>query len=172
MGSAGDDGPVLVEDDEVRVGELQLAVELPDLAGEDPPGARLQGGLPVADQPCLTEEGQGEIAPPIRDGRLQPGLPGRAVVGVEHLGVDHLGQHRDLLAVLQHRQVTQLRAGEVAAWHVAHQIADGPDLQRLERLGRLGPDDVLQPVVQPAEGVGPPCRRGQPKGHSSPSSSG
>ena len=55
---APDHAPVRVEDHEVGVGQLQLAVELADLAGEDPARAAISAA-PVADQ-AAAEEGQRE----------------------------------------------------------------------------------------------------------------
>jgi hypothetical protein len=37
-----------------------------------------------------------------------------------------------------------------------HQISDSEDLQRLELLGGLGSDNILEAGRQPAEGVGTP----------------
>jgi hypothetical protein len=66
---AANDSTVLIDDDEVGMGELQLAVEPRHLASEDASGAPVQLTVPVPDQPRLPEEraGQGALTVSDRD---------------------------------------------------------------------------------------------------------
>lgn len=91
------------------MGELELAVEDPDLAGEHPAPARQQLLLVEVDAPA--EEDELHPAAAVGDRDLQAlALAPAALVEGQHAGVGHLRDHRD---VLVQRQVGE--GGELAA---------------------------------------------------------
>ncbi len=157
LGSA-DDVAVLVDDDEVGVGELRLPPERPHLAGEDPTGPGPELGLPVVDQVLGPEEGQVELAPTVGDDRLETELAGsaRGLAHAVHRGVPHLGEHGDVITLGQVAQIAELGARDVPAGQVQHQVADRAQLQRLERLGRLATQHPAQGDGEPGEAGGAP----------------
>ena len=69
--------PSSSNDHEVGVGQLQGAVELGHLAGEDPPRAPVRAAAPSSRSGARAEEGQREGAPVVGDGGLQPRRCGR-----------------------------------------------------------------------------------------------
>ena len=168
---------MLIDDDEVRMCQLQSPVEPRHLAGEDPSGARVQLVLPVTDQARLPEESADHIPPTIGDGglesRLAPSPNVGTIIKIEGFGIHHLCHYRNFLTVPKHREVAQLGAREVAARYQPHEIADREDLQRLEKLRRLGAENVFKASRQSAKCVAAPRRTDQfERGHSSPSNRG
>jgi hypothetical protein len=91
---------MLIDENEVRMGELQSAVEPRHFPGEDSSGTGLQLTLPVTDQPRLSEESADNLASMVGDGRLESRLAPdpnvRAVIKIEGTGVHHLREYRNL----------------------------------------------------------------------------
>jgi hypothetical protein len=151
------------------VGQLQLALELAHLAGEDPalPAGQLAG--PVRDELRAAEEGEVEVAPAVGDAGLDAGRSTAAATAPSVLAagwddgpaVLHLREHGGLLADLQLAQVAELGAGEVAPGQQLQQVTDGLDLQRGERLGGLVADDAVESLAEAAVELGTPARVGR-----------
>ena len=131
----------------VGMGELESAVEPGHLARKDASGSRHQLAVPIADQSWLPEESAGEGPPMVGNRDLQSRLRRRPIARttgeVEGAGVDHLCHHRGLFTLSEEGKIAQLGTGEIAPWHMSHQVADCKDLQRLELLGGLRTDDLL-----------------------------
>ena len=132
------------------MGELALAPEGRDLAGEqaEHPGRELPFA-PVLPPPA--EESEHEHPVPVGHGRLEDAAP-----PVAHGTAGHfcdLGLHGHVLAVGQRGEIGQLAPGLVPPRVVPHQVARGPQLQRLlQLLGRLVADHQAQRVFKDRHG--------------------
>jgi hypothetical protein len=149
---------------ELRVGQLELVPERPDLAGEQRPGARCDQAL----EPVPVEERAVEPAAPVvadhHGQQLAAALPHRA-----QRGLLDLGDERGVLAQLQPGDVGELAAVDVAARVVPHQVAHRGDLQLGgQQLGRLHADHARQGRGHVDPGLDP----GADPGHSTPSTRG
>ena len=145
--------PRAVEHHEIRVGELELAVEAADPADEDAPGSWLQQARPpleVALVPCEQSDGQPSVT--IAQHRLHPGTRD----GAEGLDRLDLGDDRHLLAYLECREVGHPGAGDVAPRHVAHQVVDADEAELLEPVRRLRAQHIDEAAAQFAVDGGAP----------------
>ncbi|CAB4736865.1 unannotated protein [freshwater metagenome] len=138
------------------MGELPLAAEAGDLAGEEPAPAWAKFAL----TPFLVEEGERELTSPIGHDRLEDGS-----AALLHLTNRHLldvGEDRDGRALFKGRELGEGASLGVAARVVAQEVVDGGHAEGLlKRLGGLAPHHRGKGFGQSSLGHSTPMMTGQ-----------
>ena len=123
IGFTACDGPEFINDDVIRVRELELSPELPHLADEDAAGPRRQLPSPVVGVPRAFlghEEGSPQLPVPVGEHGLHPG--GTAI---HDGGRHHLRHDSNVLAGMKRPEIAHLGPGQVAARHMPQEVSQG-----------------------------------------------